>query len=109
MVIGDASMLPTGEVGAAFRELTRVARPGATVALKLTTRGSFDEFFSIYWEALHDIGLEELTPQLEGLITERLTVTQSKESAAAAGSGTSGRDEPGAVDFEDAAASSPRA
>jgi len=85
LVIGDASMLPTGELGAALRELARVARPGATVALKLTTRGSFDEFFSIYWEALHDLGLEEFTPQLEGLITERLTATQAQESAAAAG------------------------
>ncbi len=85
LVIGDASMLKPERIGAAFSELARVAKPGATVALKLTTRGSFDEFFSIYWEALHDLDLEEVTPQLEGLITERLTVTQAEQLARAAG------------------------
>jgi len=85
LVIGDASMMEPEQIGAAFSELARVAKPGATVALKLTARGSFDEFFSIYWEALHDLSLEELTPQLETLITERLTVTQAEQLAKAAG------------------------
>lgn len=85
LVIGDASMLKLEQIGAALVELARVAKPGATVALKLTTRGSFDEFFSIYWEALHDLGLEEVTPQLENLITERLTVTHVEQLAKAAG------------------------
>jgi ubiquinone/menaquinone biosynthesis C-methylase UbiE len=85
LVIGDASMSPVNEIGAAFVELTRVAKKGARVALKLTTRGSFDEFFSIYWEALYDLGLTEYSPQLENLITERLTVTDAEQLAADAG------------------------
>src|SRR5262249_8511438 len=41
--------------------------------------------FSIYWEALHDLGLEHLTPNLERLITERPTVSNAEELAAASG------------------------
>jgi len=37
--------------------MTRVAAPNATVALVLPTFSSFGEFFSIYWEALHNCGL----------------------------------------------------
>jgi hypothetical protein len=66
-------------------ELARVAAPGATVVLKLATRGSFDEFYSVFWEALHDLDLDEYTPQLEDLIAERLTVEQAEELARAAG------------------------
>src|SRR5262249_24851594 len=57
LVIGDASMLPPSQMGKAFAELARVARRNAIVALKLTTRGSFDEFFSIYWESLYNLDL----------------------------------------------------
>jgi ubiquinone/menaquinone biosynthesis C-methylase UbiE len=85
LVIGDASMSPPSEIGPALAELGRVAKKGATVVLKLTTRGSFDEFFSIYWESLYNLGLLDYTPQLEGLITERLTVSDAEQIAADAG------------------------
>jgi SAM-dependent methyltransferase len=85
LVIGDASMSPPSEIGPALAELRRVARKGATVVLKLTTRGSFDELFSIYWESLYNLGLLEYTPQLEGLITERLTVSDAEGIAIDAG------------------------
>jgi ubiquinone/menaquinone biosynthesis C-methylase UbiE len=85
LVIGDASMLPAAEIGPSLVELTRVAKKGATVALKLATRGSFDELFSIYWEALYNLDIVYYTPQLEELITERLTVTGSEEAATSAG------------------------
>src|SRR5499433_2383659 len=85
LVIGDASMLPPSEIGPALAELARVAKSGATVVLKLTTRGSFDEFFSIYWESLYNLGLLDYTPQLEGLITERLTVSDAEQLAFDAG------------------------
>ena len=85
LVIADASMSRPERLGAIFAELARVARPGATVAIKLTTRGSFDEFFSIFWEALHEAGLDHLTPQLEALITERPTVTEVEKLARHAG------------------------
>src|SRR5262245_6878322 len=81
LVIGDASMAPPSELGPSLAELTRVAKNGATVVLKLTTRGSFDEFFSIYWESLYNLGLLDYTPQLEGLITERLTVSDAEQIA----------------------------
>ncbi|HKQ76604.1 MAG TPA: class I SAM-dependent methyltransferase [Blastocatellia bacterium] len=85
LVIGDASMLPPAAIGPALAELARVAKSGATVVLKLTTRGSFDEFFSIYWESLYNLGLLDYTPQLEGLITERLTVSDAEQIAIDAG------------------------
>src|SRR2546428_1176575 len=85
LVIGDASMEAPSEIGPALAELARVAKKGATVVLKLTTRGSFDEFFSIYWESLYNLGLLDYTPQLEGLITERLTVSDAEELALDAG------------------------
>jgi ubiquinone/menaquinone biosynthesis C-methylase UbiE len=85
LVIGDASMSAPSEIGPALAELGRVAKKGATVVLKLTTRGSFDEFFSIYWESLYNLGLLDYTPQLEGLITERLTVSDAEQIAVDAG------------------------
>jgi ubiquinone/menaquinone biosynthesis C-methylase UbiE len=81
LVIGDASMSAPSEIGPALAELKRVAAKGATVVLKLTTRGSFDEFFSIYWESLYNLGLLDYSTQLEGLITERLTVSDAEEIA----------------------------
>lgn len=66
-------------------ELKRVARLGATVVLKLATRGSFDEFYSIYWEALYEADLLEYTAQLEELINERLTIDQLEAAVREAG------------------------
>src|SRR5262245_12407393 len=54
-VIGDASMLSTETAKAMLAEMVRVVKPGGRVVLKMTTHGSFDEFFSIYWEALHEV------------------------------------------------------
>jgi ubiquinone/menaquinone biosynthesis C-methylase UbiE len=79
VVIGDASMLRTDEIEDVLAEMVRVARPEGRVILKLTSRGSFDEFFSIYWEALHDTGMaDEVWASLEGLITERRTVSDAE-------------------------------
>jgi len=85
LVVGDATMTPPEQIRSVLTELVRVARPGGTIVLKLTTRGSFDEFFSIYWEALHDTGHDDLTPQLESLITERLTISDAETLAKKAG------------------------
>jgi hypothetical protein len=49
--------------------MTRVAAPGANVALCLPTLSSFGEFFSIYWEALHNCGLLDHEADVETLIT----------------------------------------
>ncbi|MBI1765124.1 MAG: class I SAM-dependent methyltransferase [Acidobacteria bacterium] len=84
-VIADASLIPANEIAAALVELHRVAKQGATLVLKLTTRGSFDEFFSVYWEALYDMDLTAYTPQLEALTSARLTVSDAEAQAARAG------------------------
>lgn len=84
-LVADASLTPAREIGAVLSELRRVAKKGATVVLKLTTRGSFDEFFSVFWETLYELDLIEYAPQLETLITERLTVTEAEQLATAAG------------------------
>ena len=86
VVIGDASMSEVAEIEPMLREMIRIAEPDATVILKLATHGSFDEFFSIFWEALYHAGLsEEVWGNLESLIQERLTVSAAKELAARAG------------------------
>lgn len=84
-IVADASLTPARELGAIFAELRRVAKKGATIALKLTTRGSFDEFFSVFWETLYELNLVEYTPQLEKLVGERPTATEAEKLAEAAG------------------------
>ena len=78
-------MLPAAELDEAFEELARVAKKGAPVVMKLATRGSFDEFFSLYWEALYELGLTEYSPRLEGLSLERPTSSAAEELGDAAG------------------------
>jgi ubiquinone/menaquinone biosynthesis C-methylase UbiE len=86
LVIGDASMLPAEDIEDVLAEMIRVAQPDARVVLKMTTHGSFDEFFSIYWEALLGAGLnEELWKKLEAMINERMTVSDAERMARRAG------------------------
>jgi ubiquinone/menaquinone biosynthesis C-methylase UbiE len=81
-VIGDASMLQPEQIEKVLSEMIRVAEYDAPVVLKLVTHGSFDEFFSVFWEALLNAGLsDELSSQLESLINERLTLTQAEAMA----------------------------
>lgn len=85
-VIGDASMTPAYEIEDVLAEMVRVARPGAQVVLKVATRGSFDEFFSIYWEALLGADLiDDVWGELEALINERGTVAAAEQLARRAG------------------------
>jgi ubiquinone/menaquinone biosynthesis C-methylase UbiE len=83
--IGDVSLTEPANIKPVLVELRRVVKEGATVVLKLATSGSFDEFFSIYWEALYNLNLTKYTPELEGLITERLTVSAAEQTATEAG------------------------
>ncbi|MFN0085417.1 MAG: class I SAM-dependent methyltransferase [Blastocatellia bacterium] len=85
LAVGDGSMLPAEDLGEVFAEIARVAKPNAVVCMKLTTRGSFDEFFSLYWEALYELELTRFTPQLEGLIIERPAIGDAEDAARAAG------------------------
>ena len=81
LVIGNASLLSRQRVRKMFAELVRVAAPGAKVALTLPTASSFGEFFSIYWEALHNNGLIDHESDVEQLITELPTVSNMEQVA----------------------------
>jgi ubiquinone/menaquinone biosynthesis C-methylase UbiE len=81
VVIGNASLVPRHRVRKMFSELVRVATPGATIALALPTASSFGEFFSIYWEALHNSGLLDRESDVEQLITELPTVSYLEQLA----------------------------
>jgi len=81
LVIGNASLVTRQRVRKMFSELVRVAAPGATIALTLPTASSFGEFFSIYWEALHNNGLIDHESDVEKLITELPTVSDVEQMA----------------------------
>lgn len=81
LVVGNASLVPRRRVRKMFAEMVRVAAPGATIALALPTASSFGEFFSIYWEALHNRGLLDHEPDVEQLITELPTVSDVEQMA----------------------------
>jgi ubiquinone/menaquinone biosynthesis C-methylase UbiE len=81
LVIGNASLVSRQRVRKMFSEIVRVAAPGATIALTLPTASSFGEFFSIYWEALHNNGLIDHESDVEQLITELPTVSDIEQLA----------------------------
>jgi ubiquinone/menaquinone biosynthesis C-methylase UbiE len=81
LVIGDASLVSRQRVAQIFEEMVRVAALNARVALTLPTASSFGEFFSIYWEALHNTGLVGLESGVEHLITELPTIGEAEQMA----------------------------
>jgi ubiquinone/menaquinone biosynthesis C-methylase UbiE len=86
VVIGDASMSHALEIPDVLAEMVRVVRPEGRVILKMATRGSFDEFFSVYWEALHDTGMDDAVwSSLERLINERHTLSEAEAMAEQSG------------------------
>lgn len=88
-VVADLSLLSPADLPERLEdilaELKRVAKYGAQVVLKLATRGSFDAFYSLYWEALFELDLLEYSTQLEELINERLTIEQVETAVRDAG------------------------
>ena len=85
LVIGDGSLVNTERIPAMLAEMARVAAPGATVALTTPTFSSFGEFFSIYWEALHNCGLLDHESDVERLILTLLSVSKLEELSETAG------------------------
>ena len=81
LVIGNASLVSRQRARKMFSEMVRVAAPSGTIALTLPTASSFGEFFSIYWEALHNNGLLDHEPDVEQLITELPTVSDVEQFA----------------------------
>jgi hypothetical protein len=62
-------------------EMVRVAAFSGTVALVLPTASSFGEFFSIYWEAMHNCSVEH-EPDVERLITQLPSISEMEDLAA---------------------------
>ena len=86
LVIGDASLMATDLIERLLVEMVRVARSGLRVVLKVATYGTLDEFFSIYWEALHECGIDDTVwDKLRSLIEERRTISQAEELATRSG------------------------
>ena len=85
LVLGDGSLVGPERVPAMLSEMIRAATPGAMVALTLPTASSFGEFFSIYWEALHNAGVNDHEPDVESLITKLPTVSEVEEIAVVEG------------------------
>jgi len=85
LVIGNASLVSQPRIRKMFSEIVRVAAPGATIAFALPTASSFGEFFSIYWEALHNTGHIDYESDVEQLITQLPTVSDVEQLAAAEG------------------------
>lgn len=85
-VVLDASLLEPERLGPATAEAVRVAAGGAPVAVKVQLRGSFDEFYSIYWEALHDEGIDQAVwTRLESMITSHPTAAEALATIRRAG------------------------
>jgi ubiquinone/menaquinone biosynthesis C-methylase UbiE len=80
-VIGNASLLSPKRAQKMLSEMIRVAVPNGTVAFCLPTYSSFGEFFSIFWEALHNCGLIEQETNVESLITELPTIAEIEQAA----------------------------
>lgn len=85
VVVGDGSLVHTERISAMLAEMTRVAAPGAFVALTLPTFSSFGEFFSIYWEALHNCGLNDHESDVGSLISILPSVSAVEKMAEESG------------------------
>ena len=85
IVIGDGSLVAPERLPRMLAEMARVAKPGKTVALTLPTASSYGEFFSIYWETLHNCGLVDQGANIEGLIRALPTVATVEDLAERAG------------------------
>lgn len=85
LVVGDGSLVHSERIPKMLAAMVRVAAPGATVALTLPSFSSFGEFFSIYWEALHNCGLLEHESDVENLISVLPSVSSLEEMAEQAG------------------------
>lgn len=85
VVIGDGSLVETQRAQEMLKEMVRVTAPGGTVALSLPTFSSFGEFFSIYWEALHNLGLMDYEADVASLISRLPSISAVEEMGEQAG------------------------
>jgi ubiquinone/menaquinone biosynthesis C-methylase UbiE len=85
LVIADSSLVALKRLRQVVPEIVRIAKPGAEVLFVVPTAPSFGEFFSLYWEALQNLGLVERAIDVEKLIQEVPTIWQMEELAVDAG------------------------
>ncbi len=86
LVVGDASLLPTEALPPMLTLLRERVGDGGQVAAYALLRGSFDEFFSIFWEALYECDLaEDLAVPLETLLRTHPTPGNIRAQATGAG------------------------
>jgi ubiquinone/menaquinone biosynthesis C-methylase UbiE len=85
LVVCDASLESSDKLPEIVSELVRVTATGGTAAIGLTTASSFGEFFSIYWEALLNLGLDDQTHSVESLISELPKVAELERLASESG------------------------
>jgi ubiquinone/menaquinone biosynthesis C-methylase UbiE len=85
LVLGNTSMKRLKDVRLMLSELVRVTAPGGTVAFWLPTASSFGEFFSIFWEALLNAELEDHGVEVEHLVTELPTASETEQLAQSEG------------------------
>ncbi len=81
VVIGNASLITRALAAQMFSEMVRVAAPGGQVAITLPTASSFGEFFSIYWEAMHNSGLIDHESDVEQLILDLPAISDLEKAA----------------------------
>jgi|GEM_PF-185882 hypothetical protein len=82
LIVGDASLLPTDALHPMLTLLRERVGEGGQVALYTILRGSFDEFFSILWEALYECDLaEDLVVPLEALLRTYPTAADIRDQA----------------------------
>ena len=84
-VVCDASFLPVPRLLGVWKELYRVLESEGSAAFVLPTAGSFGQFFSVFWEALHDLEMLELGSEVENLITNLPQVSDIQDVARNAG------------------------
>jgi ubiquinone/menaquinone biosynthesis C-methylase UbiE len=88
LVLANVSLTSPASTRKILPEAVRVAKPGATVAWWLPTASSFGEFFSIYWEALFNVGIVDQARNVEKLITDLPTVSDAEKWSEEAASTT---------------------
>ncbi|MCC6743358.1 MAG: methyltransferase domain-containing protein [Acidobacteria bacterium] len=85
-VLLDATFESPADLSGLTAEALRVAAPGAPVVVTITGGGSFDEFYSLLWEALHDVGIaDSVWPRIEPIVLARPKAPEAVEILRAAG------------------------
>ena len=82
VVIANASLVAPELLPDILREMTRVAAPGATIAVAFPSYSSFGEFYSIYWEALASGEDSSHAGIVESLIAKSPSVAHIEQLAA---------------------------